>query len=133
MPCNIKLWQHLIYFYLCVCVCVCVYIHTHKFSRDTIEHVVQTVVDGFLEMWIAFLHSLIYPCSFLEPYHIYSSLSEFMFSLIIGSWFPSFLLFVLYFSCCSSSWTTCTLPYFFSLILVFWLPIKKNINIFSPR
>ena len=50
--------------------------------QDTIVHMVQTVVDGFLEMWIAFLHFLIYVflffffffdmliylCSFVEHY-----------------------------------------------------------------
>ena len=56
----------------------------------------------------------------------YSSLSEFMFSLRLVSWFPSFLLFVLSFSCCSSSWTSCTLPYFFPLLIVLWLPIQKK-------
>ena len=38
------------------------------FSMVTIMHVVQAVVDGFLEMCFAFLHSLIYLCSFVEPY-----------------------------------------------------------------
>ena len=43
----------------------------------------------------------------------YCSLSKFMFSLRLVSWFPSFLLFVISFSCCSSSWIACTIPYFF--------------------
>ena len=55
----------------------------------------------------------------------YSSLSEFMFSLRLVSWFPSILLFVLSFSC-SSAWTSCTLPYFFPLLIVLWLPIQKK-------
>ncbi|KAL4637911.1 hypothetical protein ACB092_03G112200 [Castanea dentata] len=41
-------------------------------SRDTIVHAVQTVVDGFLEMCIAFIH-FNFLCSFVEPYvHICS-------------------------------------------------------------
>ena len=55
----------------------------------------------------------------------YCSLSEFMFSLRLVSWFPSFLLFVISFSCCSSSWTAC-LFLIFSLIIVLWLSIKKE-------
>ena len=48
-----------------------------------------------------------------------------MFSLRLVSWFPSFLRFVLSFSYCLSSWTTCTISYFL-LTIVLWLLKKKK-------